>query len=42
MIAAAAAALGCTHLLSADLAAGQTLAGVRVVNPFKTSPETLA
>lgn len=35
MIAAAAAAGGCAELLTEDLNAGQTIAGVRIVNPFR-------
>ncbi len=34
MIVAAAASAGCEELYSEDLNAGQTIAGVRVINPF--------
>lgn len=42
MVVAAARSLGCTHLLSEDLAAGQDLGGVRITNPFTSKPSDLA
>jgi predicted nucleic acid-binding protein len=41
LIAAAAQVAGCAHLLSEDLQDDQVLGAVRVVNPFRVSPETL-
>lgn len=41
LIAAAARAAGCAYLLSEDLQHDQLLDTVRVVNPFRTTPETL-
>jgi predicted nucleic acid-binding protein len=39
LIVAAARLQGCRHLLTEDLAAGQDLDGVTVVNPFVAAPE---
>jgi predicted nucleic acid-binding protein len=39
-IVAAAAAAECSQILSEDMNAGQTYCGVRLVNPFKTGPES--
>ena len=39
MVVRSAAALGCEQLYSEDLNAGQSLAGVRVVNPFLETPD---
>jgi predicted nucleic acid-binding protein len=41
LIAAAAQVAGCAYLLSADLQNDLRLGTVRVVNPFRVSPETL-
>jgi predicted nucleic acid-binding protein len=41
LIAAAAQVVGCTYLLTEDLQDGLQLGSVRVVNPFRVSPETL-
>lgn len=40
LIVAAARDAGCELLLSEDLQEGQRIAGVEVVNPFKTAPPT--
>jgi predicted nucleic acid-binding protein len=42
LIVGAAQSMGCGCVLSEDLPAGQELEGVRVVNPFATSPSDLA
>lgn len=42
LIAAAAQVAGCTYLLTEDLQDDLVLGTVRVVNPFRVSPETLA
>lgn len=42
LIIASAEAAGCAHLLTEDLAHGQVLDGVRVVNPFLQPPGPLA
>lgn len=42
LIAAAAEVAGCTYLLTEDLQDHSMLGPVRVVNPFRVSPETLA
>lgn len=34
-------AAGCTHFLSEDFQAGRTVAGMKIVNPFETEPETV-
>jgi predicted nucleic acid-binding protein len=41
LVVAAASGLGCKHLLSEDLPAGQDLGGVRIVNPFVSEPARL-
>jgi predicted nucleic acid-binding protein len=41
LIAAAAQAAGCAYLLSEDLQDDQLLDTVRVVNPFRATPDTL-
>ena len=41
LIAAAAQVVGCRYLLTEDLQDGLLLGAVRVVNPFRVSPETL-
>lgn len=41
LIVAAAKASQCSHLLTEDLQHGQDLDGLRVVNPFRLSPELL-
>jgi predicted nucleic acid-binding protein len=41
LIAAAAQVTGCAYLLSEDLQDDQILGTVRVVNPFRTTPEAL-
>ena len=42
LIVAAARLAGCSHLLTEDLQHDQDFEGLRVVNPFKTSPEEWA
>jgi predicted nucleic acid-binding protein len=42
LIAAAAQVAGCTYLLTEDLQHDSVLGTVRVVNPFRVSPEALA
>jgi predicted nucleic acid-binding protein len=41
LIVAASEAASCRFLLTEDLQAGQTLDGVKVINPFLTNPEDL-
>jgi predicted nucleic acid-binding protein len=41
LIVAAAFTLECSYLLTEDLSHGQVLDGVRIVNPFRTSPSEL-
>lgn len=41
LIVSAAQAAGCGYLLSEDFQGGQDLDGIRVVNPFETTPEQL-
>jgi predicted nucleic acid-binding protein len=41
LILASAERLGCATLLSEDFQTGRNYAGVRVINPFEDSPETL-
>ncbi len=42
LMVAAAQHMGCTRLLTEDLQHDQVLDGLRVVNPFRASPEALA
>ena len=41
LILGAAQTMDCDFVLSEDMSAGQTVAGVRVVDPFRTSPKDL-
>jgi len=41
LVVGAARSLGCTYVLTEDLPAGQDLGGVRVVDPYATSPRHL-
>jgi predicted nucleic acid-binding protein len=40
-ILAAARAAGCSHLLTEDLADGETMGGVMIVNPFTAEPSSI-
>ena len=42
LIVAASKAASCGFLLTEDLQAGQTLDGIKVINPFLTDPEDLS
>ena len=42
LIVAASKAASCGFLLTEDLQAGQTLDGIKVINPFVTDPEDLS
>jgi predicted nucleic acid-binding protein len=41
LILGAAQTMDCDFVLSEDMSAGQTVAGVRVVDPFRASPKDL-